>query len=192
MKRNWSFYNVHGTLLDSSLILDKNSNTSIRSTLRTVKRRVIFRPGLIDFLTRCFVHFEVVFWDSKSEVYMDDIIPAMLGRMKEGTTFKPLFVWSRKECKVTKFEDGIPLEWGKPLQKVFWRYPEFNHANTVMIDHKICRLGGNPATNLIIPTAFYVVELQKVGDDKAFMKTSLWPQLQTLYRCKGIEQFCDL
>jgi hypothetical protein len=45
---------------------------------------------------------------------MDDIVPTMLGRMKEGTTFKPLFVWSGKECEVTKFEDGI-LEWGKPL-----------------------------------------------------------------------------
>jgi hypothetical protein len=46
---------------------------------------------------------------------MDDIVPTMLGRMKEGTTFKPLFVWSGKECEVTKFEDGILLEWGKPL-----------------------------------------------------------------------------
>jgi hypothetical protein len=61
-----------------------------------------------------------------------------------------------------------------------------------MIDHKICRLGGNPAANLIIPTVFYVVELQKVGKDKSFLKTSLWPQLRTLYRCEGIEQFCDL
>jgi hypothetical protein len=59
----------------------------------------------------------------------------------------------------------------------------------VMIDHKICRLGGNPAANMIIPTAFYVVELQRVGDDKAFMKTSLWPQVQKLYRCKGMQLF---
>jgi hypothetical protein len=41
---------------------------------------------------------------------MDDIVQAMLRRMKEGTTFKPLFVWSGKECEVTRFEDGIPLE----------------------------------------------------------------------------------
>jgi hypothetical protein len=103
---------------------------------------------------------------------MDDIVQAMLRRMKEGTTFKPLFGWSGKECEVTRFEDGIPLEWGKPLFKIFWWYSQFNHANTVMIDHKICRLGGNPAANLIIPTTFYVANLQKVGDDKAFLKTS--------------------
>jgi hypothetical protein len=70
-------------------------------------------------MTRCFVHFEVAFWGSKSEVYMDDIVLAMLGKMKEGTTFKPLFIWLGKECEVTKCEDGIPLEWGKPLQKIF-------------------------------------------------------------------------
>jgi hypothetical protein len=116
-------FNVHGTLLDCSLLLDKNPNTSIRPTLRTATRRVIFRPCFIDFLTRCFVHFEVAFWGSKSEVYMDDIVPVMLGRMKEGSTFKPLFVWSGKECEVTKFEDGIPLEWRKPLCKIFWWYP---------------------------------------------------------------------
>jgi hypothetical protein len=28
-----------------------------------------------------------------------------------------------------------------------------------MIDHKVCRAGGNPAANLIIPTAFYVAEI---------------------------------
>jgi hypothetical protein len=103
-------FNVHGTLLDSSLLLDKNPNPSIRPILRIAKCQVIFQPGFIDFSTRCFVHFEVAFWDSKSEVYMDDIVPVMLGRMKEGSTFKPLFVWSGKECEVTKFEDGIPLE----------------------------------------------------------------------------------
>jgi hypothetical protein len=66
----------------------------------------------------------------------------MLRRMKEGSTFRPLFVWSGKECEVTKFEDGIHLEWRKPLQKVFWQYPTFNHTNTVMIDHKTYRTVG--------------------------------------------------
>jgi hypothetical protein len=42
-----------------------------------------------------------------------------------------------------------------------------------MIDHKIYRAGGNPAANLIIPTAFYVANIQKVEEDRAFLKTSL-------------------
>jgi hypothetical protein len=181
--------NVHGTLLDCSLLLDKNPNPGIRPTLRTAKRRVIFRPGLIDFLNKCFLHFEVALWGSKSEVYMADVVPAMLGRMKDGSTVKPLFMWSTKECEVTKFEDGIPLQWGKPLRKIFWRYPNFNHKNTVIVDHKLCRLGGNEAANLIIPTAFYVAELEKLGDDKAFLRACLWPQLQALSTCKDIDEF---
>jgi hypothetical protein len=180
-------FNVHGTLQDSSLLLDKNPNTAIRPTLRIAKRRVVFRPGLIDFMNKYFVHFEVAFWGSKSEVYMDDVVPSILQRMKEGSTFRPLFVWSGKECEVTKFEDGIPLKWGKPLWKVFWQYPAFNHTNTVMIDHKTCRLGGNPAANLIVPTAFYVAEVQKLGDDKAFLRVCLWPTLQALYKSEDIE-----
>jgi hypothetical protein len=85
-------FNVHGTLLDCSLLLDKNPNTAIWPMLRTAKRRVVFRPGLIDFLNKCFVHFEVAFWGEKNEVYMDDVVPSMLRRMKEGSTFRPLFV----------------------------------------------------------------------------------------------------
>jgi hypothetical protein len=113
----------------------------------------------------------------------------MLGRMKDGSIVKPLFMWSTKQCEVTKFEDGIPLEWGKPLFKIFWGYPNFNHKNTVIVDHKLCRLGGNEAANLIIPTVFYVEELEKLGDDKAFLRACLWPQLQALSRCKDIDEF---
>jgi hypothetical protein len=102
--------NVHGTLLDCSLLLDKNPNPGIRPTFRIAKHRVIFRPGLIDFLNKCFLHFEVAFWGSKSEVYMADVVTAMLGRMKDGSTVNPLFMWSMKQCEVTKIQDGIPLE----------------------------------------------------------------------------------
>jgi hypothetical protein len=54
-------FNIHGTLLDCSLLIDKNPNIAIWPTLTTDKRRVIFRPGLIDFLTRCFMRFDVAF-----------------------------------------------------------------------------------------------------------------------------------
>jgi hypothetical protein len=98
-------------------------------------------------------------------------------------------VWSGKHCAVTKFEDGLPLEWGKPLRKVFWTYPAFNQSNTVLIDHKVCRLGGNKAENLIVPTPFYVADLERVGDDKAFLKACLWPQLKQLNECMDIAEF---
>jgi hypothetical protein len=132
---------------------------------------------LIEFITKCFLRFHVAFWGTKSQVYMGEIVPVMLARMKHGGNFNPVFVWSGKECEVTQFEDGIPVAWRKPLQKVFWRYPDFSYSNTVMVDHNITRLGGIPSANLVIPTLFYVAELQKLGDDKAFLKGSLWPHL---------------
>jgi hypothetical protein len=46
---------------------------------------------------------------------MREIVPAMLARMKDGGKFSPVFMWFRQECEVTKFEDGIPIAWGKPL-----------------------------------------------------------------------------
>jgi hypothetical protein len=174
-------FNVHSTLLDCSLFIDKNPNVAFSPTIRTEKCQVIFFPCLIEFLTKYFLRFHVAFWDTKSEVYMGEIVPAMLARMKHGGNFNPIFVWSGKECEVTEFEDGIPLAWGKPIQKVFWRYPDFSHSNTVMVDHNITRLGGIPSANLVIPTLFYVAELQKLGDDKAFLKGSLWPNLQGFY-----------
>jgi hypothetical protein len=120
---------------------------------------------------------------------MGEIVPAMLARMKHGGNFNPVFVWSGKECEVTQFEDGIPVAWRKPLQKVFWRYPDFSHSNTVMVDHNITRLGGIPSANLVIPIPFYVAEVQKLGDDKAFLKGSLWPHLQGFYASRDIDHF---
>jgi hypothetical protein len=100
-----------------------------------------------------------------------------LGRMKDSKNYAPLFTWSAKECEVTAFEDGLPITWGKPLEKVFRNYPHFNLSNSVIVDHKSCRLGGNLPRNLIIPTPFYVEDIQKLGDDKGFLKGCLWPVL---------------
>jgi hypothetical protein len=137
-------FNVHGTLLDCSVLIDKNPNAAIRPTIRTEKHRVIFRPCLIEFLTKCFLKFHVAYWGTKSEVHMQEIVLALLVTMKDGGKFSHVFVWFGKECEVTKFEDGIPVLWKKPLQKVFWRYLDFSHSNMVMTDHNIPRLVGIP------------------------------------------------
>jgi hypothetical protein len=60
-----------------------------------------------------------------------------------------------------------------------------------MIDYNNSRLSGNPYGNLIVPTAFYVAKFQKVGDDNAFLKASLWPQLQRLYGSRDVEHFWE-
>jgi hypothetical protein len=63
--------NVYGTLLDCSLLQDPNPNTTIRLTMMTESKRVLCRPRMAQFLTRCFQNFEVAFWGSKSTRYMD-------------------------------------------------------------------------------------------------------------------------
>ena len=185
-------FNVHGTLLDSSLAAEKNPNSAIRATLTTDTRRVVLRPWLIEFLSRCFRNFEVAFWGSKSKQYMDEIVQALLAlldKIQDSRSHQPLFTWSAKECEATDFEDGLPVTWGKPLEKVFRTYPHFNLSNTVIVDHKPCRLGGNPLGNLIIPTPFYVEDIQKLGDDKGFLKGCLWPLLQGFSGCEDITDF---
>jgi hypothetical protein len=76
-------FNVHGVLLDCSIFQQKNSNNKIRTTIKTKIRKVIFKLWLMDFLSRCFKNFAVVFWSSKSECYMEKIVPAMLAGTKE-------------------------------------------------------------------------------------------------------------
>jgi hypothetical protein len=54
-------FNVHGTLLDCSSVEDPNPNPSIGYTLKTLTRKVVCRPWMVDFLYNCFQKFEVVF-----------------------------------------------------------------------------------------------------------------------------------
>jgi hypothetical protein len=54
-------FNVHSTLLDCSVKVERNPNSCTRSSVQTRSRRVVFRPGLIPFLSRCFMKFIVAF-----------------------------------------------------------------------------------------------------------------------------------
>jgi hypothetical protein len=173
--------NLHRTLLDNSLIAEKNPNAAIRYSIITGTQRVVFRPWLREFLRRCFINFIVAFWGSKSECYMDEVTAAVLTGLKDGQSFKPLFVWSGKHCDTTDFEDGAPICWGKPLSKVFQLWPVFNLSITVIMDHKSFRVGYNPLANVIIPTLFYVQGMEKLEEDKKYLKSYLWPLLEKFF-----------
>ena len=72
-------FNVHGTMLNNSLLVENNPNSKIRPIVKTKSRRVVFRPWLHAFLSCCFIHFVVAFWGSKSAAYMDKVVPIMTG-----------------------------------------------------------------------------------------------------------------
>jgi hypothetical protein len=86
-------FNIHRTLLDCSLKLERNPNSSIRPTMKTSTRRVVFILWLLQFLSRCFINFTMVFWDSKSECYMDEIVLVVLEQLKDGQTIDLLSIW---------------------------------------------------------------------------------------------------
>ena len=86
-------FNVHGTLLDCSMVDDKNPNTEIRPSAFGAGRRIIFRPWMAQFFDHCFLRFKVAFWGSKSAKYMEDMVPILLGRLKGVESCVPCFVW---------------------------------------------------------------------------------------------------
>ena len=63
-------FNMHGTLLDCSMVDKKNLNTKTRPSAFAVCRRIIFRPWMAQFLDHGFLSFEVAYWGSKSAKYM--------------------------------------------------------------------------------------------------------------------------
>jgi hypothetical protein len=65
----------------------------------------------------------VAFWSCKSNSYMADIVPSLLGRLRGDKAFKLLFVWSARDCQPIEFEDGIPVMWEKRLEQVFQQWP---------------------------------------------------------------------
>ena len=101
-------FNVQGTLLDCNLLVEPNPNNKIRSTTKALLRRVVLRPWLHPFVSQCFLHFAVGFWDSKSTSFMEDVFPVLMGawRLSEGPKPEPLFQWSGKQCEFFDGRDG--------------------------------------------------------------------------------------
>jgi hypothetical protein len=186
---NLLVFNVHGTLLDCSLVDEPNPNSKIRYTMRTATRRVVCRPWLMEFLQKCLLHFHVAFWGSKSAAYMAEIVPAMLRRVQESSSVVPLFIWSQQECELIEFEGGAPVSWGKPLERVFQQWPYWDKSNTLIIDHKLERVNCNHGANVIVTKPFYVVDMEKLRDDSMHLKSTVWPLLEKFYGSGNVPKF---
>jgi hypothetical protein len=188
--RKLVIFNVQGTLLDCSLLAAPNPNCSIRYTLKTKSRRVVFRPWLKHFLDRCFSHFKVAFWGSRGAPYMADVVPAMLdGFYSRAGDKDPLFCWSCSANDGIGGEQGKGTSGEKKLSEVYARYPQFNAENTVIVDSKICRVLGNAQQNVLITSPFYVKWLRTLGNDKQYLKSYLWPLLEAFWRCPDVTTF---
>jgi hypothetical protein len=98
-------------------------------------------------------------------------------------------VWSAQECVLVGMGDGTTIEGEKPLESVYRRWPCWNATNTVIVDHNISCVACNPISNVVVAKAFYVEHLQKSGDDKSYLKGTLWPLLQALFDADDVEEF---
>ena len=149
-------FNIHGTLLDTSLLTDPNPNPNIRVSKKTTTRRLVYRPWMVEFLGMCFKFFKVAFWGRKSLKYMEEVLQEILPVFSHLEGHKPIFVWAAKDCEVIQESEEGSL-WGKPLTKVWKRWPCWNGSNTVMIDHHVPRVDCNPPWNVIAPPLYMLV-----------------------------------
>jgi hypothetical protein len=108
---------------------------------------------------------------------MADVVPVMLGRVKGQHSCVPCFVWSAQDCEPVHSGKRGQIDGGKPLDRVYSRWLCWNASNTVIVDHNLGHIACNPRANIITPNAFYVEHLQKLGDDKNYLKSTLWPLL---------------
>jgi hypothetical protein len=181
-------FNIHGTLVDCSLLSDPNPNPAIRITRKSLTRRIVFRPWLTEFLDRCFKKFTVAFWGMKSLSNMEDVMAEMMRRVEGLESHKPLFTWSAKDLEEHSKNSGVS-RWKKPLSKVWSTWPLWNESNTMIIDHHGAVVNCNPVANIIIPPTFYVENMKKLADDKNYLKQMLWPLLESLAGSPDVQQF---
>ena len=181
-------FNVHGTLLDTSLLTQPNPNPKIRVTKKTKTRRFVFRPWMMELLGRCFSTFRVAFWGLKSSEYMDEVLREILPVFEHTEGHKHLFSWSAKECEVTQQNEEGKL-WGKPLTKVWKRWPCWNATNTIIVDHHVPRVQCNPRANVIAPPSFYIANMKSLEEDNEYLKRQLWPALEALCLHNDVANF---
>ena len=94
-------FNVHGTLIESSLLIQPNPNPHIWVTKKTMTRRFVFRPWMMEFLRRCFKLFKVAFWKIKISEYMQEVLHEILPVFAHLEGHKPIFLWSAVEYNIT-------------------------------------------------------------------------------------------
>jgi hypothetical protein len=181
-------FNVLGTLLDTSILTQPNPNPHILVTKITKTRRFVYRPWMMEFLGRCFKKFTVAFWGIKSCEYMEEVLREILPVFDLLEGQKPLFSWSSKDCEQIQMSEDITT-WGKPLRKVWERWPCWNASNTLIVDHHGPRVLCNPHGNVIVPPPFYVANMKDVAEDNEYLKMKLWPALEATCPLEDVATF---
>ena len=181
-------FNVHGTLLDTSILTQPNPNPHIRITKKTKTQRFVYRPWLMEFMGRCIKNFTIAFWGIKSCDYTAEVLHEILPVFDHLEGQKPLFSWSSMDCEPIQMSEDITT-WGKPLRKVWEKWPCWNASNTLIVDHHGPRVLCNPQGNVIVPPPFYVANMKDVAEDNEYLKMKLWPALEATLPHEDVASF---
>jgi hypothetical protein len=123
---------------------------------------------------------------------MDEVLQEIMPRFEHMEGHKPLFAWSGKDCEMIKKTDDVAI-WGKPLSKVWKRWPTWNATNTIIVDHHAPRVECNAQANVIVPPSFYVANMKDISEDNDYLKVKLWPALGGLLTHQDVGTFwCSL
>jgi hypothetical protein len=119
---------------------------------------------------------------------MEEVLREILHVFEHMEGHKPLFTWSAQECEIIQKSDEVTL-WGKPLSKVWRKWPCWNASNTIIMDHHLPRVECNPEANVICPPSFYVANMTEIAEDNEYLKQELWPALEVLYLHHDVKSF---
>lgn len=119
---------------------------------------------------------------------MEEVLREILPVFEHLEGHQPIFAWSGKDCEIIQKTGDITI-WGKPLTRVWNKWPCWNGTNTIIVDHHGPRVACNPKANVIVPPSFYVANLKDLGEDNEYLKHILWPALQGLHGHQDVGTF---
>ena len=145
------------------------------------------RPGLHQFLARCFNLFDVAIWTCAQKRRVDAMVETIFTK-DEQHQFK--FVWDQsKTCdSFVRRPDGASNVMFKFLGDVWNRYMgEYDDTNTILIEDLPTKAFMNPSKTALHPPTF------KFGDcNDTFLLDILWPFLKRLSVARYVRRFFDL
>jgi len=124
------------------------------------------RPGLHEFLERCYVDFDICIWSQTSWVWLETKLVEleMVGSDKD---YKICFVLDQKPMfKVFTKRNGEPFTHSVKALKIIWnKFPQWNAHNTVHIDDLSRNFAMNPLSGIKI-TAFRNAATHSADQDR--------------------------
>jgi len=117
--------------------------------------RIFLRPFLHEMLKTLSDTFHIAVWTS--------------GKLKNN---KPIidriyddfyFTWCQENCQISGYGPNQIIS--KPLEKIFHEYPQFNLANTIILDDSPAKVHKNNKSNAIFIPTFSVSDPNAVNDN---------------------------